>query len=371
VKRADAVVVGAGLAGAAAAWVLASRGRDVVVLEAFEPGHRRGSSHGSARIFRRAYPDPLYVRLTGEAGERWRRLQDEAGEELLRVTGGVNYGPSREPEKMHELLTAHGVAAELLRPEAAAQRWPGFAFGDHPVLFHGEAGAIDADRAMAAMIRLAAARGADVRYRAPVLRAERDGDAAIVHTAGEPIGATVVVVAAGPWLPSLLGGLVRLPDLTVTQTQAFHFAPAGPAGPADWPTFIYHHDETPLYGLPAGRDATAPGSVKIGEHGMGTITTADERDARVNPRSRDRVRRFVRRNLPGLDPEPRDEISCLYTSTQSEDFVIDRQGPFVICSACSGHGAKFAPLTGELAADLADGAAPEPRFTIAAHLRRR
>jgi sarcosine oxidase len=41
----------------------------------------------------------------------------------------------------------------------------------------------------------------------------------------------------------------------------------------------------------------------------------------------------------------------------------------VITSACSGHGAKFAPLAGEIAADLAAGKTPpEPRFTLAAHL---
>ena len=66
--RADLIVVGAGLAGSAAAWAAAERGMDVVVLEAFQPGHRNGSSHGSARIFRRAYPDPLYVRLTAGRG---------------------------------------------------------------------------------------------------------------------------------------------------------------------------------------------------------------------------------------------------------------------------------------------------------------
>src|SRR5437868_59568 len=81
-ERADVVIVGAGLAGSAAAWALARRGRSVVLLEAFEPGHRRGSSHGSARIFRRAYPDPLYVRLTGQAQVLWRQLADGAGREI-------------------------------------------------------------------------------------------------------------------------------------------------------------------------------------------------------------------------------------------------------------------------------------------------
>ena len=69
-----------------------------------------------------------------------------------------------------------------------------------------------------------------------------------------------------------------------------------------------------------------------------------------------------------LDPDPVGELTCLYTSTATEDFILDRQGPFVVCSACSGHGAKFAPLTGEIAADLACGdPSPDPRFTFAAH----
>ena len=90
--------------------------------------------------------------------------------------------------------------------------------------------------------------------------------------------------------------------------------------------------------------------------------------ASLSPAGRERVRRFVRDRLRGLDPEPIGGVTCLYTSTASEDFILDRQGPFVICSACSGHGAKFAPLTGEIAADLACGGAPPyRRFTLAAH----
>jgi monomeric sarcosine oxidase len=368
-ERTDVVIIGAGLAGSATAWAMGRRGRSVAVLEAFQPGHRRGSSHGSARIFRRAYPDPLYVRLTGEAQRLWRQLEDQAGEELVVTTGGLDFGPSRGPGKMYDLLSAAGVSAELIPAAAAAERWPTMAFGSDPVLFHPDGGVIDAERAMAAMRALAVASGAQVHYGSPVLNVSASEAGVVIDTPDRSWRAPVVVAAAGPWLEPLLGGQVRLPPLTVTQQQAFHFAPLAPAGDGarPWPTFICH-DEVPIYGLPAGRDGELPGAVKIGEHGRGTVTTGDDRDGIVSPAARNRVRAFVRDRLPGLGPEPAGELTCLYTSTASEDFILDRQGPFVICSACSGHGAKFAPLIGEIAASLACGAiCPERRFTLAAH----
>ena len=362
-ERADAVIVGAGLAGSAAARALASRGRSVVLVEAFQPGHRRGSSHGSARIFRRAYPDPLYVRLTGQAQVLWRQLADEAAEELVTTTGAVDYGPAL-PGKMYQILAGFGVPAELIKAEAAAERWPGISFGRDPVLYHPDGGVIDPERAMAAMRGIAAARGAQICHGSPVLRVEADDAGATVHTADRSWRAPVVIVAVGAWLEPLLGGQVPLPRLVVTQTQAFHFAPRGPA---PWPAFICH-DEVVMYGLPAGRDGEVPGAVKIGEHRHGTVTSGDGRDGIVSPAARDRVRAFVRQRLGGLDPAPVGEVTCLYTSTANEDFILDRYGPFVVCSPCSGHGAKFAPLVGEIAADLAcGGASPDPRFTLAAH----
>jgi sarcosine oxidase len=363
-ERADVVIIGAGLAGSAAAWSLASRGRSVTVLEAFQPGHQRGSSHGSARIFRRAYSDPLYVRLTGQAQQRWRQLSDEAAEELILTTGAVDFGPAR-PGTMYDILTELAVPAELIPPAAAAERWPGMSFGNDPVLFHPDGGVLDAERAMAAMRAIAVARGAQIHYGTRVLRVEPDQAGAAVHTADGSWRAPVVIVAAGAWLEPLLGGQVELPSLVVTQQQAFHFAPVH-AGP--WPAFIYH-DEVPVYGLPAGRDGEVAGAIKLGEHGNGTVTTGDGRDGVVSPAARDRIRAFAAQWLGGLDPAPVGEMTCLYTSTAGEDFILDRQGPFVICSPCSGHGAKFAPLVGEIAADLAcGGVAPDPRFTLAHHL---
>jgi sarcosine oxidase len=366
--RADLIIVGAGLAGAAAARSAAARGASVVVLEQFAPGHKNGSSHGSARIFRRAYPDPMYVRLTGQAGEQWQALEAAAGETLLTMTGEIDYGAVRDPAGLHAVLTGCGVPADLLPAQEARDRWPQFDFaGTGPVLFHPNAGVLDPDRAVAALLRLATADGADVRYGTRVAGLAAGGDGAVVQAGEESFTAPAVVVAAGAWVAPLLGGLVRLPPLTVTKQAVFHFGPAQPERP--WPVFIVADGADFCYGLPGGRDGGAPGAIKVGEHHPGTVTTAAGRDFHVDEAARARVAGFARRRLPGLDPAPLNEQTCLYTWTANEDFILGRQGPFVIASPCSGHGAKFAPLLGEIIADLAAGKpAPDPRFTLAAHL---
>ena len=71
----DAIVVGAGVMGSAAAWRLTARGRSVLVLEQFGRGHTHGSSHGGSRIFRYAYPDAEYVALARRARPLWAELE--------------------------------------------------------------------------------------------------------------------------------------------------------------------------------------------------------------------------------------------------------------------------------------------------------
>ncbi len=131
-----------------------------------------------------------------------------------------------------------------------------------------------------------------------------------------------------------------------------------------------HEDVLSTYSLPGGRDGGPGGARKVPEHlapmSGSRPTTADGRSGVVDDSARQRIVAHVGR-CPDWLRKPFAESTCLYTSTASEDFVLDRVAPVVVCSACSGHGAKFAPLVGELVADLVTGVEPEPRFTLAAH----
>jgi sarcosine oxidase len=60
--------------------------------------------------------------------------------------------------------------------------------------------------------------------------------------------------------------------------------------------------------------------------------------------------------MRGLDATPVRAVTCLYTNTPDEHFVIDTLpgAPQVtVVSACSGHGFKFASIAGDIAVDLA------------------
>ena len=364
------VVIGAGLAGAATAWQLASRGHEVTVLERDRPASMLGSSHGSARILRYAYEDPFYVRLVRDARVLWDRLERTTGARLMTPTGSVDSGLVRRPAELARVLERVGIDHELLTARAAEDRWPEMAF-DSDVLWHPAAGVVDAEAAVRTMLDLAVGHGAVVHEGWTAASVERVGAGlAVVSDDGRRVTGDSVVVGAGGWLPDLLGALPlpraaldRVPPLRVRQEQVFHFAYMD--GPRPVPTSIHMDELMQVYALPGGRDVEGRGH-KVAEFDGGrVIPSAAHQDGHVDPANRARVVDWVRRNLPGVEPVPYAEATCLFTSTPSEDFVIDRVEGITIVSPCSGHGAKFAPLIGSLAADAATGERVEPRFALA------
>jgi sarcosine oxidase len=360
----DYVVVGAGLAGAATAWQLASRGHDVTILERTAPASHDGSSHGSARIFRYAYPDEFYTRMVIESKALWDDLDRASGLELISPFGAVDYGSERQPEFLARVLADAGVEHELLTAAEARSRWPQMAF-DTSVLWHPGAGVLDAETSVHAMVTQALQHGARLSTGWDVTGvAKTSGGYRLTSATGEELTAGNVVISAGGWLPQLLGQLplptgflAGLPEITVRQEQAYHFRYREQQ---PWPTFIHKSADIQTYGLPGGRDAGFAGQ-KVAEYNGGKfIPSAARQSGTVDPANRSRVVEYVQKYLPGLEPEPYAETTCLFTNTPNEDFLIDRADGLTILSPCSGHGAKFAPLIGQWAADLATGAGNVP-----------
>jgi sarcosine oxidase len=96
----------------------------------------------------------------------------------------------------------------------------------------------------------------------------------------------------------------------------------------------------------------AYGRFKVGLHHAGPEVDAETRTFEPDPDRVTRVQTWVDEHIAGAVSLSRSD-TCLYTFAPDEDFIMDRVGPLVVASPCSGHGFKFVPLFGQVIADLA------------------
>jgi sarcosine oxidase len=340
--EADVVVIGGGVMGCATARALARRGRSVVLLERFAIGHTRGSSHGRSRIFRFSYDHSDYVRMAMDSLSLWRDLERETGREVLKLTGGLDVGETID--RNVRALEKHGVGYELLTPDQAAERFPFLAFPDDRILYQADSGIVLADRAVEAFVDSARSHGATVREETPCIELVADGDGVEVRTDDGLYRAPAAVVTAGGWANRVLAGVgVELPVRVTRETVAYFRT----EDEERLPTWISWAESLGMYAL------RAPGQgLKVGEHDVGPEVDPDSE----GPPSRetlDRIKRWVSERYPTAEPEPHLAETCLYTNTPDGHFVLERRGPVVIGSPCSGHGFKFASWVGERLANLA------------------
>jgi sarcosine oxidase len=318
-------VVGAGVMGLASAWALRRAGHDVVVHEQFRLGHDRGSSHGRSRIFRLAYAEPHWVRLAQEALAGWRELEAEAGEELLRLDGMLEV-VTELAQSSAAGLDACGVRWERLGGEEAERRFPVRVAAPAFAVLQPEAGIVLADRALAAF-----ARDLDVRESSHVASVD-------------DLDADAVVLAAGSWV----NRLARPPlEVRVTRETVCYFRIAGDR---PVPAVVSFRPDTHGHAFYALPDPVH--GLKVGAHHAGAETDPDE-TAEPDPALVERIAAWTRERFVLADPEPVAAQTCLYTTTPDESFVLERRGRVVVCSACSGHGFKFAPAIGSRVAALA------------------
>ena len=353
----DVAVIGLGATGSAALHQLAKRGLRVVGFEQFAPGHDRGSSHGETRIIRLGYFEhPSYVPLVRAAIPLWRALERESGQALLHVTGILEMGAPDGTLVAGTLRAAqaHGLAHEVLDAANVMGRFPAFRLPPHFVgVFQPEGGILAAELAIQAQLALAAAAGAEVRTNETVRAIEPTAAGVRVITERDAIDAGQVVVAAGPWVKQLLPDL-SVP-LRVTRQVVGWFEPAEAALLARerCPVYLIENDAGVFYGFPAG---PKPG-VKFAKHHHGDETVDPAGPARpVDDADVALLRAALAAHVPAANGRLVEAQTCRYTMTPDGDFILDRlpgAPAILVASPCSGHGFKFAPVIGDILADLA------------------
>lgn len=326
-----AAVVGAGIVGASAAYELVRRGHQVTVFEQFEPGHRRGSSHGNSRIVRKAYPNAAFTAIMQEAYPLWGELEAASGRHLLTECGLIYFGDPNSPTLQEVVygLRENQVKHDILDHLQAAALAPGLHFDTHEIaVLTPEAGWVHAGRAVQTTVELAQNLGAQVLYGSRA-------DPEVLSLTYD-----VVLLAAGAWVLKH----VELEAKVTLQTFAYvrdRFR--------EGPVWIEDSLDFP-YGFPSepGRS-----DFKLALHRLGPPVGPDE--DRPMPET-DQLLDVLRRRFGMTDPAFDGSQTCLYTNTPDEGFRFGRIGEKIVwASACSGHGFKFGPWTGRQLAKLALG----------------
>ncbi|MEX0865504.1 MAG: N-methyl-L-tryptophan oxidase [Acidimicrobiia bacterium] len=353
----DAIVVGVGGMGSAAAHHLAARGRRVLGLERYDIPHTMGSSHGINRIIRMAYfEDSSYVPLLRRAYELWRELELASGERLLVITGGVDAAPEDHPVFTGSLRSCleHDLEHQVLTGKEVNTRFPGYHLpNDHMAVFQPDGGYVMSERCIVAHVTLAQAHGADVRAREQVVGWEPEGGGVIVVTDRGRYTADRLVVTAGAWSMGLLG---RLTGRLVPERQVLAwFQPIRPElyRPDRFPIFNLEVEAGHFYGFPV---ETIPG-FKVGlYHHLREAVDPDRMDREPGPADEAPLREFTSTYFPNAAGPTMTLKTCLFTNSPDEHFIVDlhpEHPQVAVAVGFSGHGFKFSSVVGEILADLA------------------
>lgn len=351
----DVAVVGMGALGSAAAYHLARRGAKVVAFEQFELGHVRGASHDTSRIVRTSYGAPQYVRLAQSAYRDWADLEQESGERLLTITGGVIFLPVDGPYAAADFTAALeecGVPHELLSPAEVRERWPQFRVPDHvETVYTADTGIAHAARTVATLQLRARALGADIRDRTHVEALTPDGFGVVVQTSNGSVRAGKVILAADAWANELLEPLGAAIPLDVMQEQVTYFRPpeAAQLGGDVFPVWIWE-DEECYYGFPTFGEPTVKAARDVSDNRMSSRDRTFVPSAELTAQ----LASFVDGLIPAAGPELR-TVTCQYALTPDRNFVLGplEHHPDVIVALAAGHGFKFAPAFGRILAELA------------------
>ncbi len=377
----DYVVIGGGVVGASTAYELAKQGKEVLLIERNIVGAPNpiSSSGDHSKVFRQAYPDVHYSKMCQESLGLWREIENSSGKQLYVPCGMLVVGKHGSEGALKWARDSADVMAELKLPHEMLSkkdllaRYPQISDRetyDHALLDK-ESGFIYAQDAVKAIGGLAKQVGVEVWEHTEVLPVKMNGTIdELITTRGTVVPREAVVFAAGFQNLNLFPALQQKGISTRQQTIYVRPKDQSAFMPEEFPIFVSLGEG--YYAFPIHNN----GCTKISNHDLYKKNAIDARAIKYVEDTVDgdfikNALAFFRDYVPRLaDGEIVEGHSCVYTNATKGDFILDRIGNVVIASACSGHGFKFGPLTGQIAAQLALGNKHrmwDERFTLAKH----
>ena len=361
----EAAIVGAGVMGAAAACELARDASRVALIDRSTLPNPRAASIDHSKVFRFAYPDPLYVKLAIDALDRWRQLESETGKRLLTQTGALLIGKRQHSfeTECYDALRSLGLESEMMDSQQVTTRFPQFDSRAFSYGVYDPSGAIlHAETAMRALIDLARQRRVEIIEGEQVVEVNQAAGSgvSIVTESRKEIVCERAMIASGPWSRKLLPFLDE--KLTTTRQEIVYFEPIGatmpPGSSRTRPSFelasfpIFLELESGFYGFPIHH----AGAMKIANHHRGAEVDPDSAEDHVGEHFIGSCRAFFAELIPELaNARVRETRVCVYNNTPDDDFIIDwhpHLDSVLVVTGFSGHGFKFGPTIGRIAAEL-------------------
>jgi sarcosine oxidase, subunit beta len=346
-KKADAVIVGAGIMGASCAYRLSERGLKVAILEA-QPSPAMGSTGRSVAGVRVQFTEEVNIRLSWESIQEYKHFQELYGEDVgYRPIGYLLLVP---PERLAvhmdgvRLQERIGVPVQVL-PVEKAQNLVQFDPTDIASITYGPAdGIVDPHLVTFAYLRLAKEQGALLHLETPLTRAHRVGNSWRVETSRGTFETDYLVNAAGAWAGEVAtrAGL----EVPIHPVRRMVFATA----PASW-----HHSYPLTIDLKSGFYLRSEGKrILFGRSNLDEppgFTEGIDWDW-LEPTLQVGVERFPWLAEIGLDRQ-----ACwwgYYEVTPDHNPILGRLPAvenWINVAGFSGHGVQQAPMVGRLIAE--------------------
>ena len=367
----DFIIVGLGTAGSATCMTLARRGFTVLGIDKYRPPHNMGSHHGSSRSVRRAYLEGTsYVSMALRSWELWRKLEKDSGQKLLVTTGNLTIGPPESPAISGFVGSAqsYDIPHECLTAAEVRKRWPQLAPSDSFVAgLEKEAGIVFPELSITTFLAEAKKAGADLVVDERVDRWTENHEKVVVHTSRNTYEADRLLIAAGAWtnilldLPNSPLTAKRVPVLWVEapKDRSFHL---GTFPVNFWQIPTEENPPSPqtyreFYTLPVIDQGA---KVKVAFHNGLVDCDPSTLIREVSPEEIETIKEVISEFFPRLHKNTITSEVCLYSMTPDGHFYLGRKpgSSNVFGVALAGHGFKFAPILGEILADLMVDIAP-------------